>query len=196
MTSRLRRWLGRQEEPPATEVLNLVGINEKTCKVGGRDDDARRMPIPNRLRRPLTPPFVLEESRTVAKRRIDINPQNNSPFFSRIPAEIRHLVYLSLYGKRRIHLEFHLGPGHDIIRNNRNRSDDKTAYIWGWWHFVCHQSTFLPARCVQHPDPWDPCQAIAEWGIRSEEAGEPYDRELFVDRKLPGSNWLRSCRIV
>lgn len=196
MTSRLRKWLGRHEDFPNPAVLNLTGINERTCKVNGRDDDKRKMPIPNSRRRPLTPPFVPEEGWTVAKRRIDINTQTQSHFFSQLPVEVRHLIYLELYGKRRIHLEYHVGPGHNIIRNNRSDNDGRNnTYRWGWWHFICHEPTFGPARRVIFPDRGDSCQIIAEWGVSSEAVGKPYDKELFVDRKLPGSNWLRSCRI-
>jgi hypothetical protein len=58
-------------------------------------------------------------------------PQTQSVFFTKLPLELRQLVYEELFGKCMLHLEFdYAGPEYE-----------GQAEEWRWWHCLCHTSS-------------------------------------------------------
>ncbi|KAK2808810.1 hypothetical protein FQN49_008672, partial [Arthroderma sp. PD_2] len=100
---------------------------------------------PRRLRRPRTPliPILPPNRRPVSfsytsRTASDQWATDDSLFFTRLPPEIRQMVYIALFGARTIHMSFQYstsyvaGKAHARL-DTVKRTGDLTLK-WRWWH--------------------------------------------------------------
>ncbi|KAH6997090.1 hypothetical protein EDB80DRAFT_726972 [Ilyonectria destructans] len=64
--------------------------------------------------------------------------QAKSPFFKKLNEDIRRLIYLELFGERRLHVEFCHSP--DRFR----RQGHPAHHLPGWVHCVCRKNDTEP----------------------------------------------------
>lgn len=149
-------------------VLESVGIGKDTCRVNGSPTD------PNHL--PSLPPNYCSLLSTLSDYRspVEIHSQSQSPFFSRLPPEVRNLIYLFAFGNRRVHLDFNFHP---------QRGE------WKWWHRVCDDAENCCDKTFQCPEHAGAEEAMLKFGSHA------WVKEGF-EYKLNTVNWLRSCRRV
>ncbi|PYH97348.1 hypothetical protein BO71DRAFT_438987 [Aspergillus ellipticus CBS 707.79] len=148
-------------------LLGSTGLAASTCQVAGDLSDPTRLPV-------LPPDHTsLGNNNSSSSSSSSIHLQLQSPFFSRLPLEIRQLIYLYAFGDRRIHIDFDFHPG-------KGR--------WTWWHRVCDD----PAHC---PDKEDPFVCPEYEG--AEEAMLKLGSNAWVksrfDYKVDAVSWFRSC---
>ncbi|PWY69485.1 hypothetical protein BO70DRAFT_432445 [Aspergillus heteromorphus CBS 117.55] len=158
-------------------LLNSTGLAASTCQVAGDLSDPSRVPI-------LPPDYSSLVPRTSNSNSNSnsngddvlfpvIHPQVQSPFFFRLPPEIRHLIYLYAFGDRRVHIDFDFHPA---------------KAQWSWWHRVCDD----PVHC---PDKEDPFVCPEYEG--AEEAMLKLGTSAWVkngfEYKVDAVSWLQSC---
>lgn len=84
--------------------------------------------------------------------------QSSCSFFSRLPLELRILVYGHLFGNRTLHVLLrydypdHRGTKHDMSRF-RTDTDMSRPEGWYWWHSVCHRDPEILPQWW-----WDNCR--------------------------------------
>ncbi|KAK6812389.1 hypothetical protein RU639_011789 [Aspergillus parasiticus] len=154
-------------------IFESVGIDKDTCRVNGSRNN------PNHL--PSLPPDYCSLLSILSGNRphhrpppIETHPQSQSPFFSRLPPEIRNSIYLFAFGNRRVHLDFDFNPQRDQ---------------WTWWHRVCDDAENCLNKAFQCPEYAGAEEAMLKLASRS------WVKEGF-EYKLNAVNWLRSCRRV
>ncbi|KAF7586656.1 hypothetical protein BBP40_008525 [Aspergillus hancockii] len=151
-------------------VLESVGISPSTCRVDGSRTNPKYLPtLPSDyqcLYSKLSGPEPNNTSSSVS------GPQSQSPFFTQLPPEIRHLVYLHAFGNRRIHLDFDFNP---------------ELGQWTWWHRVCHEAQHCPDGTFLCPE-----YAGAEDAMLNLTLGG-WVQERF-EYKMDALNWLTCCR--
>ncbi|KAE8384124.1 hypothetical protein BDV23DRAFT_177291 [Aspergillus alliaceus] len=103
---------------------------------------------------------------------VNIHPQSQSPFFSLLPPEIRHLIYLFAFGNRRIHLDFDFN-----LQLGR----------WTWWHRICDDAQNCPDKPFPCPEHAGAEEAMLKL------ASSSWVKENF-EYKLDAVNWFRCCR--
>ncbi|KAL1963705.1 hypothetical protein VTN77DRAFT_7909 [Rasamsonia byssochlamydoides] len=140
---------------------NKNNNNHATCDGNGGEDRIGLEP-----RRPLTPGPETTTTET--------NPQAQSPFFSRLPPEIRLKIYLSLFGDRRVHLAV-VSPLLKGPRGETYRGESR------WGHRICTEQEAFPDRCGCMY-----CEKNPDWEARK--------GIVRADYKLAGLAWLRCCR--
>lgn len=73
-----------------------------------------------------------------------------SPFFQKLPLEIRRAIYLSAFGDRTLHVDlqyrhpFIPGPGHAGLVWRSEVFDKSIPKAWLWWSCVCHRHECYP----------------------------------------------------
>lgn len=117
-----------------------------------------------------------------------------SPFFQKLPLEIRRTIYLAAFGNRTLHMDLqyrhpHIpGSLHAGLNGEDNLFDVSIPKSWLWWSCVCHRTP-----CFQH-DLWlDICSIgfgrgnDGDW-CRADEMGPRNDCYVGV------TGWMMSCR--
>jgi 2EXR family len=90
---------------------------------------------PTRERRALTPPLLEEQGQASPPSQSLINSQGESPFFVKLPFELRILIYEELFCHRRVHL----------LWTYRSRPDEGVLAAGDtWWHCGCRSDSRLP----------------------------------------------------
>lgn len=179
LRERIRRLLGHNERPSQSRSIEYIGIDDATCQVNGRREDRSKMPIPQPCR----------QSPTVKKP----HPQPGSLFFTRLPPEVRGLVYLQLFGNRRVHVEFDMD-----VRYCEKASRGTLSESWRWWHCICHEQVFRPSVVV-HFTNRDECHAL-EWSLEAsheheDAATQSWRRSVWRSHHKLSLEWLRCCRL-
>ncbi|KAL4916418.1 hypothetical protein BDW62DRAFT_106166 [Aspergillus aurantiobrunneus] len=153
-------------------VLDSPGIRGRSCEVNGDPHDRTRLPI-------LPPGYT---SVLAASNRSDntdnqasqgFSLQDTSPLFTKLPPEVRELIYLHAFGSRRIHLDYDFSP-------HLNR--------WTWWHRVCDDDANCPGKEFACPE-----TAAAEATML--QLGSSSWVKSGFEYKLDAVNWLRCCKI-
>lgn len=174
MAPHLLKWFRRKRRLQSSPALpwepKSIGIDDSTCQFNGKRTDYMKLPLPP-ARRPLTPSPSSDLPHA-------LNPQRHSPFFSRLPPEVRNLVYSYLFGNRRIHIEFAFN-GH--------------LEQWRWWHRVCDEILLFPDKnnALAETCPTTAFHEELHWSLY---AGRK-KKKPGKGHRLEGSNWLRTCRI-
>lgn len=75
--------------------------------------------------------------------------QSSSPIFSRLPLELRMLIYGELFGNRTLHIVLeYTYPDARGIKHDRSglatHMDMGRPEQWYWWHCVCHRDPMIP----------------------------------------------------
>ncbi|KAL1999977.1 hypothetical protein VTN02DRAFT_3721 [Thermoascus thermophilus] len=183
----LLKWLRRKRRRHPSPALpwepEAIGIADSTCQFNAqRRDNPMKLPLPP-ARRPLT-------ASASSHRPHALDAQRQSPFFARLPPEVRDLVYSHLFGHRRIHIEF---------------AFDRRREQWRWWHRVCEETRLFPDKHGARAEAC-PTTAFREalyWNL-SEGRNKKKMTKLVKKKnkkkpgqghRLEGSNWLRTCRI-
>ncbi|OBT51564.1 hypothetical protein VE04_08388, partial [Pseudogymnoascus sp. 24MN13] len=71
-----------------------------------------------------------------------------SPFFQKLPLEIRRTIYLAAFGNRTLHMDLqyrhpHIpGSLHAGLNGEDNPFDVSIPKSWLWWSCVCHRSPY------------------------------------------------------
>ena len=143
-------------------LLEAPGIDSSTCQVNGPPTN------PNKL--PILPP---DHQTLYSKDNQGTNPQQQSPFFAKLPPEIRQLIYLHAFGNRQIHIDF------DYHAPNGR---------WEWWHRICDE----PQNCPEGKAFVCPEYAGAEEAML--ELGSSAWLMYMFEYKVDAVRWLRCCR--
>ncbi|KAL3456393.1 hypothetical protein BJX64DRAFT_41601 [Aspergillus heterothallicus] len=101
-------------------VLGSPGIRPESCKVKGSRFSASHLPV---LAEDHIALFTTLKDDISENTSLDL--QEESPFFQKLPQEIRDMIYHHAFGDRRIHMDF------DFLGQSTKRGR------WGWWHRVC-----------------------------------------------------------
>lgn len=136
---------------------------------------------------PRLPPARLRSLTPTSDNEISAHPQTQSPFFSKLPLEIRLQIYEYTLGNRTVHAQ--LAYDHPIIKsgyghaglgrppNECTKHDLKQGSRWRWNSCACCRSddcTFYEDRCLKG-------------GVVSCEKGDPLECRIH-------SAWLLVCR--
>ncbi|KAA8641979.1 uncharacterized protein ATNIH1004_010918 [Aspergillus tanneri] len=146
-------------------VLESVGIDISTCQVNGDHNKARQLPI--------VPPDYrcLAEDQGYIGCEINLQPQ--SLLFSRLPLEVRDLIYFYVLGNRRIHVDYDFHP-----RKGQ----------WRWWYRICDD----PQHCPDKSDPFV-CPEYAGAEEAMLELGSNSWVKPGFEYKLHAVSWLTCC---
>jgi hypothetical protein len=132
-------WLHRIRQKPYTP-LNWFGDKRESPR-NEKPQSPAYPTLPTPRPRALTldsspyPPNPSETSTPI----LHTASQSSSLFFSRLPFELRMLVYRELFGNRTVHIQLYHGyPGLPGIRHNMDEDKSKPEG-WYWWHSVCHR---------------------------------------------------------
>lgn len=137
-------WLHRIRQKPYTP---LTWFGHKRESPRNQEPQSPAFPtLPTPRPRALTldsspyPPNPAETSTSILR----TASQSSSLFFSRLPYELRMLVYRELFGNRTVHIQLYHGyPDVPFIRHDRFHSmideDKNRREGWYWWHIVCHR---------------------------------------------------------
>lgn len=163
---------------------NAPGIDDTTCKIKGDRSDCQTGPTPP-PRRPLTP-LLLSSSN-----HLETNLQEQSLFFSRLPAEIRRQIYSHLFGNRRIHIDY-----------DYYRTAGRPGERWRWYHRVCRNPPLFPSLKETQEDrktcgsQYREMCTIQQYRRRlvAISSQEKSKGKRWRQRKLNSVNWLRTCR--
>ncbi|KAL4862985.1 hypothetical protein BDV12DRAFT_206850 [Aspergillus spectabilis] len=136
-------------------IYESPGINESTCEVNGDPKNPDRLPI-------------------LAKDYLDLNVsvQHKSPFFTKLPPEIRQIIYLYAFGDRRIHFDYDF-------------STDRGG--WTWWHRICDDPLRCPGKEFACPETEAAETSMLRLGSRN------WTRSGF-EYKLDALGWVASCK--
>lgn len=72
-----------------------------------------------------------------------------SPFFQKVPVEIRREIYLAAFGNQTLHVDLQYrhpdipGPWHARLSGKKDAFDVSVPKAWLWWSSVCHRNQFL-----------------------------------------------------
>lgn len=110
----------------------------------------------------------------------------SSPFFARLPPEVREKIYLEAFGNRIVHIDLQ----HDHLKtpprraqkhaDNHTRRDELAHKGWHWWSCVCnryHQQDYF----------YDHCRVRGAW-----RESDPENWPNQCDVGVLG--WLLTCR--
>ena len=117
----------------------------------------------------------------------------NGPFFERLPAELRHQIYVAAFGDRTVHLDLRQecprlveapkAPTHAQVSEDGGERNHKAGSRWVWRSSVCHRHPMAPAWA-------DQCQL-----------GSPRQMcDTFYAGQWPGKcylgvmGWISACR--
>ncbi|KAL4924808.1 uncharacterized protein BDV17DRAFT_284392 [Aspergillus undulatus] len=148
--------------------LSSPGIAESTCRVNGDPHDQEFLPT---LPTGYTSLFGEINDRQ-AEPTVN-NLQEQSPFFTSLPPEIRQLIYRHLFGDRRIHLDYDF-----VWSENR----------WVWWHRVCDD----PENC---PDKELTCPETADGEMTMRLMGWTSRLKKDVEYRVQAMSWLQCCKL-
>ncbi|KAH8432877.1 uncharacterized protein LDX57_010510 [Aspergillus melleus] len=146
-------------------VIDSIGIDASTCREHGDPGYSRQLPVLPRDYRCLG-----DDPNRVNS---TINIQEQSAFFTRLPLEVRQLVYTYLLGNRRIHVDYDFHP-------RRRR--------WRWWYRVCDD----PQHCPDKSDPFV-CPEYAGAEEAMLELGSSAWVKPGFEYKLHALGWLMCC---
>ncbi|OCL08673.1 hypothetical protein AOQ84DRAFT_292646 [Glonium stellatum] len=116
----------------------------------------------------------------------------DSPFFTRLPLEMREKVYLNAFGRRSIHIDLcfdhvdFFGPGHANLRTPFFK-DASTPKEWRWWSCVCHR---------MQKEVNSELFVLAFWLDRCRSGEQTYCQWVFADKSecfVGALGWLLSC---
>lgn len=193
---------------PRSRAWEMPGVDDSTCEVNGSLTNPSKLPIPSPERRPLTPGAARSSSRSQAGGddhpgeaiSITCNPQSQSPFFARLPLEVRLQIYTELFGHRRVHVDYDVAtvslcdqlPGNPSI----------PGLTWGWWHCLCKNEAPFPLAGGVQPS-FDQCESDeSTWRLRLPLAkgdggmdAEEQKRARSMRRLRGVLEWLSCCRL-
>lgn len=173
---RLQQWMGRRQERHQDD-----GQGKSNADRDAIGDGLSTMP-----KLPSSRPRAMTVSNS------DIG-QKGSRFFTMLPLEVREKVYLSLFGRRTIHIDLSYdhadcaGARHANLGDSFSK-DTSTPKEWRWWSCVCHRMRKEVNGELFVLDFWlDRCrsgeQTYCQWAF-------PDRSECFVG----ALGWLLSCR--
>ncbi|KAL2797252.1 hypothetical protein BJX66DRAFT_335155 [Aspergillus keveii] len=153
-------------------VLGSPGIRPESCKVKGSRFSASQLPV-----LPEDHAALFTTLNNDIGTDADLSSQEESPFFTKLPPEIRDMIYLFAFGNRRIHMDF------DFQGTSTKRGR------WGWWHRVC--------------DDADNCLAnktfVCAETAAAEESMLRHGSVAWVKQGfeyyISAVNWLRCCKL-
>lgn len=122
-----------------------------------------------------------------------------SPFFQKLPSEIRRAIYLAAFGNRTFHMDLQYkhpdvsGPWHARLSGKDDAFDVSIPKAWLWWGSVCHRNLIIPDDLF-----FDNCRIGAGWcNYRRLDDGN----WGHVDKTGPRDDcyvgvmgWMMSCR--
>jgi hypothetical protein len=108
--------------------------------------------------------------------KLKLNSQERSPLFTRLPPEIRYMIYLHAFGGRRIHMDYDYGR--ERYKSSR----------WSWWHRVCDDDAVCPVKEFVCPETAPAEGAMLQLGSSS------WVKDGF-EYRIDAVNWLRCCKI-
>lgn len=109
----------------------------------------------------------------------------NSPFFQRLPAELRHLILVFAFGNRAVHMDLELARPLIASADPRER-DTNGECTWRWRSSLCHRVPPGGSRGGEDDALWrDGCR----WGQGCGEGEEHVAR-----CQVGAMGWLRACR--
>jgi hypothetical protein len=121
--------------------------------------------------------------------------QQQSPFFTKLPTELRDRIYVQAFGNRTIHID--LSHDHADFAGDRHAGlsgkfykDQSTPRQWRWWSCTCHRLQHVKDGKQYRLDFWlDRCRQAEQTYCRFE------DLQLDPSECLVGAmGWLLSCR--
>ncbi|KAL3486120.1 hypothetical protein BJX62DRAFT_242276 [Aspergillus germanicus] len=146
-------------------LLESPGVHPSSCEVNGDRHNRERLPI-------LPTDHTSLYSSIIDAQNSVPDTQAQSPFFAKLPPEIRQLIYRQLFGGRRIHLDL------DYISQQAQ---------WHWWHRVCDCPDTCPDKQFICPE-----NAAAEtMMLRLGPKASVTDR---AETRVDGIEWLRCCK--
>ncbi|KAL2836992.1 hypothetical protein BJY01DRAFT_221394 [Aspergillus pseudoustus] len=149
-------------------VLDSPGIRPESCRVKGPRYTASHLPV---LAEDHTALF------TTLNDDAELNLQEQSPFFTKLPPEIREMIYVHAFGSRRIHMDF------DFHRVSTKRGR------WGWWHRVCDDAE----NCLANKT------FVCAEAAATEESMLRHGSGAWVKQGfqyyVAAVNWLRCCKL-
>ncbi|PYH37483.1 major facilitator superfamily transporter [Aspergillus neoniger CBS 115656] len=150
--------------PPRRTSPEAPGILDTNCTIITQNQKQRRykLPIPD-------PEHRQRQLQTLATSSArPQNPQSQSAFFSRLPLEVRNIIYRELFGGGRVHVDYlWKRPSAVVARPPTGKDKGKKAdALWQWWHRVCAVSDEwvddrFEERCV---DALDERDETLPWG--------------------------------
>ena len=132
--STFRTWI-RKKTLSAHDSSNSLEVSEPALPSG--------LPVlPPKRQRVLTPSSSHEN--------IIQNIPTQSPFFQRLPLELRRQIYIFAFGGRTVHMDLRFdypqlpGSPHAPSNVEYTRLQDNTVRAgWIWWSSVCHRNPVL-----------------------------------------------------
>lgn len=138
-------WLHRIRQKP---YAPLTWFGDKRKSPRNQEPQSPAFPtLPTPRPRALTldsspyPPNLAETSTSILR----TASQSSSLFFSRLPYELRMLVYRELFGNQTVHIQLYhgypdvQGIRHDHFNTHRFVEDKSKPEGWYWWHSICHR---------------------------------------------------------
>ncbi|KAL4876376.1 hypothetical protein BJY04DRAFT_223164 [Aspergillus karnatakaensis] len=152
-------------------ILESPGIYPSTCAINGDIHDPERLPI-------LPPNHVSLYSKLTDENNhdytADLNAQSGSSFFTKLPPEIRQMIYIHAFGARRIHLDYDFN-----VQENSQR--------WIWWHRVCDDASNCPDKEYACPE------TVAAEASMLRLGSDKWVKTGF-EYKVGAVGWLCSCK--
>lgn len=160
----------------------------------------------------IPPPVLLSPSRQSLSLEIAPNEYSDatskSPFFTRLPPEIRIRMYSYFFLEERIHLELYYG--HRYESNNdfsihaqmsidpltgQRLVDYNTEKTWRWWSCVCHGHDLI-ANGRREDGVYNETDFRDDGCLRGK-CGTPmfyYEPQHCIDGKKWGLSWILTCK--
>lgn len=170
----------------ARATFDSPGLKDSTCKVNGSLHDRYYLPTLPQEYRSLTASICEasdhdtkdqdHEQHQPHNQQAKLNPQEQSPLFTRLPPEVRYIIYLHAFGGRRIHMDYDYGP--QLYKYSR----------WSWWHRVCDDDAVCPVKEFVCPETAPAEGAMLQLGSSS------WVKDGF-EYRIDAVNWLRCCKI-
>lgn len=167
-------------------TVDSPGLRDSTCKVNGSLHDRYYLPTLPREYRSLFASICETADQDIQNqnqsqnqhqdKQAKVNPQEQSPLFTRLPPEIRYIIYLHAFGGRRIHMDYDYGP--QQYKHSR----------WNWWHRVCDDAAACPVKEFVCPETAPAEGAMLQLGSSS------WVKDGF-EYRIDAVNWLRCCKI-
>ncbi|KAL3471148.1 hypothetical protein BJX99DRAFT_238021 [Aspergillus californicus] len=149
-------------------LLDSPGITPTSCEINGDPNNPNRLPIP--------PNYTSIYTSITTNTNPDLSIQDQSPFFTHLPPEVRQIIYTHAFGGRRIHLDFDFTC---TPQNNQGR--------WSWWHRVCDDADNCPEKEFPCPETEAAESSMLQLGSTA------WVKEEF-QYKIDAMNWLRCCK--
>lgn len=171
---------------PRNTAANAIGIYESSCEVTDKLTNKYMLPVKSpkeRQRQRSRPPGYTKYC----------SPQRKSLFFTKLPRELRDLVYLELFGGRRVHIEYDYQPPNIFLYPSDDKAGKKEKkrippFHWQWKHILCQKS-----------DDWEEDKdrvydTCGNWAHEADLARDNGWTEPPPGTKLKGVELLRTCQ--